>query len=442
MTDTAKALATTLEAQSRWQTHLDALTDKHLQNLNRTMGQVQREILHQWGKVGTRTEWSQSRAIALLQEAFAVTEATRQRITDTTATLLGQTSAESAKVHHRILSFKGRAANVKEVALDPKAMATFWTETPVGGRLLKDWIDRSFDHNTKDKIQREIAVGLFKGETYQQLGERFKEGFNMTGNEIDTLVRTYVRSANMDALQKTFEANKDLIKKLRWTASINDQTCLLCASLEGQRYDIGQTPPCPVHPRCRCTLLPDLQSLQSLNIESKEIDQYRNENKMGPEYLRRGYRGRILFEHDGTMAQNFGQWIMKQDQKTQKSMLGPRRLELLQSGLIQFTDLVDLQALRIRPLQELYDRAGTSQKTAAALAATAGATAATQQAPGKASRASLEDQLAALVWRYGELLRRGLLSKKERADLIRRINRIRKQLGQQPITKKDLETGK
>ncbi len=167
MADTAKALATILEAQSRWQDHLDGLTDKHLQSMNRAMAQAQREILHQWGKVGTRTEWSQARAIALLQEAAAVTEATRQRITDTTATLLGQTSAESAKVHHRILSFKGRAANVKEVALDPKAMATFWKETPVGGRLLKDWIDRSFDHNTKDKIQREIAVGLFKGETYR-----------------------------------------------------------------------------------------------------------------------------------------------------------------------------------------------------------------------------------------------------------------------------------
>ena len=47
---------------------LDAYTDQALNQLNRTISQVEREIVRQWGKVGLRTEFSQGRAIALLEE--------------------------------------------------------------------------------------------------------------------------------------------------------------------------------------------------------------------------------------------------------------------------------------------------------------------------------------------------------------------------------------
>ncbi len=348
--------------QTQHQYLLDQMTDDELVKLNRAMHKVEKEIVHQWGKAGMRTEFSQSRAITMLEETRKLTAATRSTMSTSVADTLGKVSYASAKAHSKILSFGGKAANVQDVILDAKAMTSFWQTTPVGGHLLKDWVDKSFDKHTIDKIQQEIAAGLFRGESYTQLAKRFNAGFGMTKNEIDTLVRTYVRTANTDAMLRVYEQNKDLYDGLRWTASINSHTCLLCASLEGKRYPIDKHPPCPVHPRCRCTLLPDLKSLAAMGMTGKTLKAYNANEKMGPENLRKGYRGRELFEH-GELKSNMKEWALSQDTPSKLKMFGPTRLKMLDAGLIEWDDLVDLDQLRIRTVKELL---GEATLTAAA----------------------------------------------------------------------------
>lgn len=163
---------------------LNTFNEKQAVQTALVMSQVEREILHDWDKM---TDFSKARAITLLDETRNITKGAKAMLTDEMAAMLGKVSTTSADTHGKILSFSGKAASVQEVVLDPDQMAAFWKQTPVGGHLLKDWVEKSFDQPTIDKIQREIATGMWKGEGYPALGKRLKEGLSATKAQIDTL---------------------------------------------------------------------------------------------------------------------------------------------------------------------------------------------------------------------------------------------------------------
>lgn len=247
--DKAEVKGAMLAQQLKHQFNLEQYTDAELLKINMALVKVEREILHEWD-VKIKTDFSKARAITLLEETRGMTAAVKSTMSTSLAETLGRVSAESAKVHSGILSFGGAAAKVNDVMLKPEQMASFWKTTPVGGQLLEDWVNRTFDAPLIDKIQREVAAGMMRAESYPALAKRLKEGFGMTKNEIDTLVRTYVQSANVDAMKRVYQANGDLVKRVRWSAAFDLRTCLVCASLEGQLFMLEAAPPCPVHPRC------------------------------------------------------------------------------------------------------------------------------------------------------------------------------------------------
>ena len=401
---------------------LDAYTDQALNQLNRTISQVEREIVRQWGKVGLRTEFSQGRAIALLEELRGVTGAVKATLSHDIAKVAGDVAARSAADLSRSLSFNGRAANVTEVMLDPGTMASYWQKTPVGGHLLREWVDKSFDKHTVDRIKQEIGAGLLRAETYDQLADRLKVGFGMTKNEIDTLVRTTVRTAHDDAQKRVYEQNRDLYTTLRWTASINDRTCLLCASLEGRNYPLEDHPPCPVHPRCRCTLLANLKSLKELGLTNRDVEEFAQEEKIvSPTH--KGYRGRALARKGLSM----GDWLRSLPAEQQRQYFGPTRHALLEAGFIKFTDLVDLDQLRIRTLDELPTPAGMT--TAEAIkAATAVAIIKRANTP-----AELEALLQFEVDAFMEAIAVGTTPEDKKRRL-RAINALRKRLKMPKLT--------
>ena len=68
------------------------------------------------------------------------------------------------------------------------------------------------------------------------------------------LVRTEVtRTANAGAINHFKEGG---VKKIRWVASAGTRTCPICASLDGNVYEIDDHPAIPVHPMCRCMVVP------------------------------------------------------------------------------------------------------------------------------------------------------------------------------------------
>lgn len=408
---------------------LDAYTDQALQGMNRSIAQVEREVVRQWGKVGLRTEFSQGRAIALLEELRGVTGAIKGTLSRDIAEVAGDVASRSAADLSRTLSFNGRAANVTQVMLDPNTMFTYWQKTPVGGHLLREWVDKSFDKHTVDKIKQEIGAGLLRAETYDQLADRLKLGFGMTKNEIDTLVRTTVRTAHIDAQKRVYEQNKDLFDTVRWTAAINDRTCILCASLEGTNYPLDDHPPCPAHPRCRCTLLGNLKSLRELGLTTTEVQEFaREEDIVSPSH--QGYRGRAMARRGLSM----GDWLTTLPAEQQRRYFGPTRHALLEAGFIKFEDLVDIDQLRIRTLDELPLPAGMT--TAEAIKTATAVTA--------VKRASTPAELEALLQFELDAFMEAVAIGTTPEDVKRRlraINALRKRLKKPAMTLEQLQNG-
>lgn len=419
--------------QTRFKYKLDQFTDQQLASINKTLTKVENEILHEWGKVGMRTPFQQSRGIALLEETRALTRGVKASLTQDIARGMGQVSEESAKFHSKLLSFGGRAANVNEVRLTAEQMASMWQTTPLKGRLLGDWVTRSFDHHTIDKIQQELTTGMFRGESYAALGKRLSVGFGMTKNEVDTLVRTFVQTANNDARQKVYEANADLISELRWTVAVDKSVCLLCAALDGKRFPVDSGPRPPSHHRCRCVTTPELKSLKELGLSSQDVKEYQAEERIDPCRQNKGYQGRRLFEGDGRVADNMGQWLRQLPMKEQRDYFGPKRLSLLESGAVQFEDLVDLDQLRIKTLAELVPGKDALEETLKKGAALVAAREARQPTPEEN-----EVLLSLLVWRYLEGAALGHLRQKDRLALLKKINQLEKRLGKKLSTPSSL----
>jgi len=343
-----KIEASVLENSRAHQLKLDTYCDEELIKINKMINQVQREILHGWDKM---TDFSKSRAITLLDDSRAITAGVKEAVTGSIAKKLGEVSAESAAVHSKILSFDGKAANVQMTVLSAEKMTSFWKNTPVGGSLLKDWVDRTFDGPAIEKIQREIATGMFKGESYRQLGNRLKDGYGATRREIDTLVRTYVQSANSDAIIRTYRENKDLIKGVKWSAAKIKSTCLICISLDGKKWPVEEAPIPPIHPRCRCQLIPDT-SFALLGLKGED-----------------GAKLSGMLQRDREDAKD---WLLRQPEADRKHVMGPKRFDLLEKGLVKFDDLVGMSDFHIRTLKEL---AGDVDLTVASRMGSAEATA-------------------------------------------------------------------
>jgi len=103
-------------------------------------------------------------------------------------------------------------------------------------------------------IKREIAKAFENGETVQQITHRIKKTTEMAKSKAVTIARTETLAAgNAAAKQRYKDAGVEMVE---WIAAYDDSVCPECESEHGNIYPIGDTPPIPLHPNCRCTLIP------------------------------------------------------------------------------------------------------------------------------------------------------------------------------------------
>lgn len=281
---------------------------------------------------------------------------TRHNLTTRISVIAGIVSEQSATTHSNIISWDGEAKAITAITLAQEAMAAYWNETPVGGVLLKEWVDKSFDLEMKSRIQAEVKKGVLDGESYPAIEKRLYSGLNATKQQIETLVKTYVQSANTDALSRLYKRNAHIVKSVRWVATFEGGqgsgrgTCIRCASLDGRVFPRETAPTSPLHPRCRCILAPvtDMKKLQ-LTQEGKEkvIRPYTvwEDGKVT--------KGKMVILKAGRFKGTLAEWAMDQPEHVLKNMVGPKRLDLLKQGKVKFEDLITKRTHRIKRLDEL-----------------------------------------------------------------------------------------
>jgi len=167
------------------------------------------------------------------------------------------------------------------------------SEVSVFGKPLGDWWSKQ-SQELRDAFETQMRIGAVRGESVQQLMARIFGGTVQNGVKVpgimegatrraQALVRTGILSLSNGAREAVIKDNADIVKGVQWVATLDKGTCPICGALDGKAWsldDLTQTldgeaiempgmP--PVHPNCRCTVIPVLRSFREMGIDADEI---------------------------------------------------------------------------------------------------------------------------------------------------------------------------
>lgn len=126
---------------------------------------------------------------------------------------------------------------------------------PIDGRTYDEWWALFFAGDT-DRLMGQVRMGLIAGEGEADLLARLQASSRTTANSLNSLVPTAIMGALAFGNYTFMDANPDLVKKERYTAIMDSRTSMICASLDGKIYKVGEGPHPPMHRNCRSSRVP------------------------------------------------------------------------------------------------------------------------------------------------------------------------------------------
>jgi len=150
-------------------------------------------------------------------------------------------------------------------------------------------------------IRRELVRGIATGANPRAIATRVMKGaeggFNGGLSRALTIARTETLDAHRAAAAESQAANADVLDGWVWLTDLSPRTCPACLGMAGTVHPLSEPGPLG-HPNCRCSRMPKAKTWRDLGIDLDE-----------PE----------------AATPNAGDWFAGQDEKTQRSILGPAR---------------------------------------------------------------------------------------------------------------------
>ncbi|MCL2743230.1 MAG: minor capsid protein [Planctomycetaceae bacterium] len=217
---------------------------------------------------------------------------------------------------------------------------------PLGGKTINDWFANIASQDIT-RINAAITAGM--NEESLSIPQILKNVFGEQGavsasrKQMKMAARTLtIATANhskMESYKAVMADGSGDITGVEWSAFFDGRECIVCATKNGKRWtadEINDVPIPPLHPNCRCSLIP-------FNDESDE-----------------GELDEGILLQDAT----FDDWLKEQTEEFQKDRLGTRpiptldgksRYELWKEGKIKADDLVHPDSGFRRTTQDLID---------------------------------------------------------------------------------------
>jgi len=245
---------------------------------------------------------------------------------------------------------------------DPTLLKAIVRNNPFEGRILKQWYT-DLSVSGRKSARAALTRGLVQGETVQQISARLRGALNITKRHATTITRTAVNHVTTQAREITFQENSDVIKSVRYVATLDARTTDICASLDGQEFPLGEGPRPPMHHQCRSTTVPITKSWKELGIDglgevkagtrptNKITGAERRRISRLPSKEKAALRTQLSGQVPATTTYN--QWLKRQPVAVQNEALGVRRARLFRKGQVTHVrDLVDQTGRSLR-LDEL-----------------------------------------------------------------------------------------
>lgn len=326
---------------------------KHQIYLQRYSTQVVREIeeLLNQGEIdiiaklsrADLTDFSQRRLRMMLDEIFKLSKETYQVLNDRLNNKLSDTAHYEVEFNANLIE---KLLPIEISLLRPaiETLAALVTSKPMQGRFIADEI-KDLDSVRVRQIEQAIRIGIIEGETNADIIRRirgsktlnYKDGIlQRSRDDVERLVRTSITHITARARDELYQANESVVKQWRFSATLDRRTTVICASLDGQVFDLGSGPMPPRHPNCRSSTTPILKSWQELGLNIKEL----------PESTRASMDGRVP---ESTTYQD---WLKKQPEAVVEEVLGKTKAKLFNEGGLTLDRFVDFKG-EVYTLDEL-----------------------------------------------------------------------------------------
>lgn len=204
---------------------------------------------------------------------------------------------------------------------------------PFSGKLLKEFLS-GMESKRIDSVRDAVRMGYIESQTVGEIVKRIRgtkalnyaDGLlQVSRRDAEAIVTTAINHTGNFAREALYDKNSDIIKAVRYTATLDMRTTQLCASRDGLEFKLGKPKPAiPAHIRCRSLYVPVLKSWRELGINADEI----------PDSTRASLDGQV------PAKLTYGEWLFKQSPERQNRVLGIDKAELFRSGKLSFDKFV------------------------------------------------------------------------------------------------------
>lgn len=251
-------------------------------------------------------------------------------------------------------------ARVSLTGLTPEAVYAAATAQPLQGRLMREWAVETLSPNRMRRITDALRMGYVEQQTIPQIMQRIRgtkaanylDGIlRVDRRQAEAIARTGVMHIAATAREEYYAQNEDLIKALRWVATLDTRTSVHCRLRDGHEYT-SEEPHRPIghklpwgagpgrfHWNCRSTSAPVFKSWRELGVDMKEF----------PEGTRASMDGQVPGKT------TYAQWLGKQSAARQDEVLGKTRGALFRRGGLRLEQFATEQG-RWLTLAELRGR--------------------------------------------------------------------------------------
>ena len=168
-------------------------------------------------------------------------------------------------------------------------------------RTLLDKLGQQAAQDVGDVLTHAVAVGRNPRRTARDIQDAL--GGNL--NRALTIARTEQMRAYRTASLRSYQENSDILRGWQWRCSPSRRTCPVCLAMDGQEFSLEE--PFASHQNCRCCPIP------------------------------------ILRDRPAPPHETGAEWFAKQDEATQREMLGPGKQKLYAEGKLTLADLVGVK---------------------------------------------------------------------------------------------------
>lgn len=149
-------------------------------------------------------------------------------------------------------------------------------DAPIDGTKFSERIWDNCD-DLAQRVYDDILNCIRTGKRPKDIAKAIREDFGVSNYQAVRLVSTELARVT-SAAQLDIYHNSGVVSKVRFLATLEKNTCDICAAYDGKEYDLDKAPAIPVHPCCRCCHVPIIDD----NKPSKRAD---NETKEAIDYL-------------------------------------------------------------------------------------------------------------------------------------------------------------